>query len=77
MAKEHIAQGALMVGKQFLMKITKGDAGRTKGINFTKYLMTFMNLLSTSFCEGGIWECELDTFSIVVFMPYESKLIYF
>lgn len=62
MAKEYITEAALTFGKQFLMKITKWDAGRTKGINFTKYLMTFMNLLSLSFCEGGIWKCELDTF---------------
>ena len=50
-----------MFGRQFLVKITKGDAGRMTGINFTKYLMTFMNMVSLSFCEGGIWKCELDT----------------
>lgn len=50
---------ALMLRKQFLMKITKRYAGMM--INFTKYLMTFMNLASLSFCEGGIWKRELGT----------------
>lgn len=35
------------------MKITKRDAGRMKGINFTEYLMTSVNLVSLPFCEGG------------------------
>lgn len=74
MAKEHVTHVALMFGKHFLMKITKGDAGRMKAINFTK---NDFHELSLSFCEGGIWKCELDTFSVVVFMHYEPELSYF
>lgn len=33
--------------------------------------------LGLSFCEGGIWKCQLDTCSILVFKHYEPKWIDF